>query len=104
MKMPRVIAITYEGGAHCQACAAKRFGPALYGDEEITDAEGNIPGVIFETSEWYDLRGERNQVLACDDCGEVLDEIELDPVLPDSNTNIIPLTPATNAPGFGLGA
>jgi len=104
MKMPRVIAITYEGGAHCQTCAAKRFGPALYGDEEITDVEGNVPGVIFETTEWYDLRGERNQVLACEDCGEVLDEIELDPALPDHNTNIIRLAPVTNASGLDLGA
>lgn len=63
------IAYTYEADYHCENCTRERFGD----DCEGTDGEGNPVGAVFSWDEWYNI-GEGTQVLACGDCGAILDD------------------------------
>lgn len=77
------IAYTYEAAHHCPACTEARFGRAADGyiagqDEDGNypeDGEGNPVGAIAPWEEWQSFTGEQ-EILACDDCGAVLDTYE----------------------------
>lgn len=69
------IAYTYEASHHCPACTFERFGKDEHGfpPEDAKDAEGNGIGAIASWDEWQNVGTKGVQVLACDDCGAVLD-------------------------------
>jgi len=70
-----IVGFTYDASVHCPRCASARFGSEIMDHMDgFVDREGNEPGVIFDTSEWFEPSIREPQTLSCDDCGEVLDE------------------------------
>lgn len=61
-----VIGYSYEGDAHCVACALATFGSPWLNREDTLDADGNHVHPIFACDE--DFAGG-----ACGDCGEALE-------------------------------
>ena len=69
----RVIGWTYDADVHCEADAFKRFGEALFDDENPpTDSEGNEVHPIFSTDSdcYYDHCGDCGEPLTGHDCRE----------------------------------
>ncbi|GIV04064.1 MAG: hypothetical protein KatS3mg015_2894 [Fimbriimonadales bacterium] len=66
----RILGWTYEADVHCDACTMARFGGRLPTDNDA-DREGNVPWPIFAIDEWFNVG--HSDVLACGDCGEILD-------------------------------
>jgi len=75
----RVIAYDYEADHHCLECTARRFGPAT---DDCEDGEGNPIHPVLDTDEWYadeqylGITGDAQ--LVCGDCGEVIEEVQID--------------------------
>lgn len=69
------IAYTYEADRHCPRCAKERFGADEHGfvPEEARDNEGNEIGALAPWDEWEQDLSEP-QTLACETCGEVIEE------------------------------
>lgn len=68
------LAYTYEADHHCPACTFRAFGRDEHGypPETAKDGEGNPLGAVAPWDEWWN-EGEGPQVLACGDCGTILD-------------------------------
>ena len=71
------IAYTYEADYHCPDCAFKRFGQdeAGFVPADARDGEGNHVGAVAPWDAWAQFDG-GPEVLACSDCGRVLDEYD----------------------------
>lgn len=78
----QVIAYAYDADHHCLDCTLDSFPGFNEGNsDEYRDSEGNEIHPLFDTDEWYanDIyEGNSKAVLSCGDCGDTIEEIELD--------------------------